>query len=79
MWAPGFLLAIFALIGATVVLLYSGLFVIGIPLFIVGVIAIGAFDFTRRRRHVGEVDEFRDQAKAEEVEFTERDQRTLTN
>ena len=79
MWAPGFLLGIFALVGATVVLLYSGLFVIGIPLFVLGVIAIGVLDYNRRRRHVGEVQDFRDQAKAEEVEFSERDRRTLTN
>ena len=79
MWAPGFLLAIAALIGATVMLLYSGLFVIGIPLFVIGVIAIGLFDLQRRRRHVGEVDAFRDQAKAEEIDFTERDRQTLAN
>jgi hypothetical protein len=79
MWAPGFLLAIAALIGATVMFLYSGLFVIGIPLFVLGVVAIGVLDLQRRRRHVGEVDSFRDQAKAEEIEFTERDKQTLAN
>ncbi len=79
MWAPGLLLGIAALVGATVALLYSGLFVIGIPLFVLGVVAIGVLDYTRRRRHVGEVKDFRDQAKAEEIEFTERDQQTLTS
>jgi len=78
MWAPGLLLGIAALIGATVVLLYSGL-VIGIPLFLVGVVAIGVLDYRRRSRHLGEIKEFRDRAKPEEIEFTERDQRTLAN
>ena len=79
MWAPGLLLGIAALIGATVMLLYSGLFVLGVPLFVVGVVVIGVLDFRRRRRHVGDIKDFRDQAKAEEIEFTERDQRTLAN
>ena len=79
MWAPGLLLGIAALIGATVMLLYSGLFVVGIPLFVGGVVMIGALDFRRRRRHVDDIKDFRDQAKAEEIEFTERDQRTLAN
>ena len=79
MWAPGFLLGLAALIGATVMLLYSGLFVIGVPLFVVGLVVIGVLDLRRRRRHTGEIKEFRDQAKAEEIEFTERDQHTLAN
>ena len=79
MWAPGLLLGIAALIGATVMLLYSGLFVLGIPLFLVGVLLIGALDYRRRRSHMDEIKDFRDQAKAEEIEFTERDQRTLAN
>jgi hypothetical protein len=79
MWAPGFFLGIFALIGATVVLLYSGLFVIGIPLFVIGVIAIGLLDFQRRRRHVADIKHLRDQARAEGVQFTQRDRQTLAN
>ena len=79
MWAPGLLLGIAALIGATVMLLYSGLFVVGVPLFVGGVVLIGVLDHRRRRRHVDDIKDFRDQAKAEEIEFTERDQRTLAN
>jgi hypothetical protein len=79
MWAPGLLLGIGALVGATVILLYSGLVVIGIPLFVIGVIAIGVIDQRRKRRHVADVKDFRNQAKAEEIEFTERDQQTLAN
>jgi hypothetical protein len=77
MWAPGLFLGIFALLGATVVLLYSGLFVIGIPLFVIGVIAIGVLDFKRRRHRVADIKHLRDQAKTEGVEFTERDRQTL--
>ena len=79
MWAPGILLAVAALAGASLLLLFSGLFVIGIPLFVIGVVAIGALDYSRRRRHTGEIKEFRDQAKEEEIEFTERDKRTLSD
>ena len=79
MWAPGILLGIAALAGASLLLLFSGLFVIGIPLFVIGVIAIGVLDYSRRRRHTGEIKEFRDQAKEEEIEFTERDKRTLSD
>lgn len=77
MWAPGIFLAIFALLGATVVLLYSGLFVIGIPLFVIGVAVIGFLDFQRRRKHLGDIEHLRDEAKAEQVEFTARDKQTL--
>ena len=79
MWAPGLLLGIAALAGATLIFLFSGLFVVGIPLFVIGVAAIGALDYSRRRRHTGEIKEFRDQAKEEEIEFTERDKRTLAD
>ena len=79
MWAPGLLLAIAALAGATLILLFSGLFIVGIPLFLIGVVAIGVFDFTRRRRHTGELKEFREQAQDEEIEFTQRDKRTLSD
>jgi hypothetical protein len=79
MWAPGLLLGIAAFFALTVVLLYSGLFVVGVPLFVIGVIAIGVLDFQRRRRHVDDVKGFRDQAKAEEIEFTERDRQTLAS
>jgi hypothetical protein len=79
MWAPGPLLAVAALFALTVVLLYSGLFVVGVPLFVIGVVVIGMLDLRRRRRHVDEISDFRDQAKAEEVEFTDRDQQTLAS
>jgi hypothetical protein len=77
MWAPGILAALAVLAGAAVMLLYSGLFVIGVPLFVIGVVLIGVLDFQRRRRHVGQVEGFRSEAKPDKVEFTEQDRRTL--
>ena len=79
MWAPGLLLAIAAVVGLTGMLLYSGLIVVGIPLFVVGVAAIGAIELSRRRRQVGSIADHRRQAKAEEVEFSERDRQTLAS
>jgi hypothetical protein len=53
--------------------------VIAIPLLVLGIGVIGLLDLQRRRRHARELHEFRDEAKTEKVEFTERDQQTLTS
>jgi cytochrome c-type biogenesis protein CcmH/NrfF len=48
----------------------------------VAVICIGimmALDFNRRRKQAKEVHDFREQAKAEKVDFTARDEETLVS
>jgi uncharacterized protein (DUF58 family) len=53
--------------------------VVALPVAIVGVAAVGFLDFNRRRKQTQQLGEFRDQAKAEQVEFTERDRETLAS
>jgi hypothetical protein len=53
--------------------------IIAIPIVVVGVAALGFIDFTRRRRKVQQVHNFREQAKSEKVEFTARDKETLVS
>ena len=70
------------IVAAFVLGLIAFSFVIGAPIFavpiaIVGVAAIGAFDMNRRRKQAREMHDFREQAKAESVEFTPRDRDTL--
>ena len=79
MWPPALFLGIVALLAVTVGLMIAGMVIFAIPIFIVGVVALGVIDFQRRRRHAGEIKDFRDQAKADKVEFTERDQQTLAS
>lgn len=51
--------------------------VLAIPMLVIGLLVIGLLDMRRRRRHTEEIKDFRDQAKAEEVEFSDRDRETL--
>jgi hypothetical protein len=51
--------------------------VLAVPIAIVGVAAIGAFDLRRRRKQTRQMHEFRERAKAESVDFTPRDEETL--
>jgi hypothetical protein len=46
---------------------------------ILGVASIGVVDFQRRRKQARDMHDFREQAKAESVEFTERDEETLVS
>jgi Flp pilus assembly protein TadB len=57
----------------------GGAVVVALPVAIVGVAAVGFLDFNRRRKQTQQLGEFRDQAKAEQVEFTERDRETLAS
>jgi UDP-N-acetylmuramyl pentapeptide phosphotransferase/UDP-N-acetylglucosamine-1-phosphate transferase len=53
--------------------------VLAVPIAIVGVALIGAIDLRRRRRQARELHGFREEAKAESVEFTPRDRETLVS
>ena len=79
MWGPAPLIAIAVLLGASVVFLFSGLVIVGIPMLLVGFGVIAAVEVSRRRHRVQDVQEFREQSKTEKIDFTERDRETLAN
>jgi len=56
-----------------------GLPVFAVPIALIGIAVIGAFDMRRRRQQVKQLHEFREEAKAESVEFTPRDEETLVS
>ena len=71
-------------IAAFVVGLIAFSFVIGAPIFavpvvIVAAVAIGLTDLRRRRQQAKTLQEHREEAQAEGMEFTARDKRTLAN
>jgi hypothetical protein len=71
-------------VGAFALGLIAFSFAVGAPIFavpvvILGVAIIGAVDFQRRRKQARDMHDFREQAKAESVEFTERDEETLVS
>jgi hypothetical protein len=53
--------------------------IIAIPVVLVAVALVGLLDLNRRRKQAQRIHDHREQAKAESVEFTERDQRTLVS
>ena len=62
-------------------LLIGGVTVVGAPIFaipivLVALLVIGAGQMNRRKLEAGSMEEFREQAKTEKVEFTERDRET---
>ena len=72
------------IVSAFVLGLIAFAFAIGAPIFavpiaIIGIVAIGASDIRRRRTQARQMGQFREEAKAENVEFTERDKETLVS
>ena len=57
----------------------GGAVVVALPVAVVGIAAVGFLDFNRRRKQTKQLGVFRDEAKAEQVEFTERDKETLAS
>ena len=57
----------------------GGAVIVAVPLALIGVAIVFAMDLRRRREQAGGVEDFRGQASAEKVEFTERDKETLTS
>ena len=53
--------------------------VVAVPVVLVGAGVLGAADFRRRRKQAGQLQSFREEAKAEKIEFTERDRETLVS
>ena len=56
--------------------LLFGQVVIALPIAVVGIGVIAFVDFNRRRRQTQQIEHIRDEAKAEKIEFTERDRQT---
>jgi hypothetical protein len=57
----------------------GGAVIVAIPLALLAIGAIAVFDFSRRRKQDKQVHSFREDAKSEGVEFTERDKETLVS
>jgi uncharacterized membrane protein len=57
----------------------GGAVIVALPVALLGIAAVGVFDIRRRRKQAADVHEFREQAQAEKVDFTERDKQTLTS
>ena len=51
--------------------------VVGIPLVVLFLAGLGALEMSRRRRRFRDVQEFREDAKAEKTDFTAEDKKTL--
>ena len=57
----------------------GGAVIVAVPLALLAIGAFAAFDFSRRRQQAKQVHDFREDAKAEGVEFTDRDKETLVS
>ena len=57
----------------------GGAVIVALPVAAIGIVVLGLLDLRRRRNQSQSMDEFRNEAKAEEVEFTERDKETLAS
>jgi hypothetical protein len=53
--------------------------IFAVPIAIAGIVALGAADMSRRRKQTRQMHDFRERAKAESIEFTERDEETLVS
>jgi hypothetical protein len=58
--------------------LFGGAPLLVLPIIVAGLLALGVLYFVRGARRERSLAEHREQAKAEKVEFTERDKQTLT-
>jgi Sec-independent protein secretion pathway component TatC len=66
-----------ALVVAAVV--FPGAVIVAIPLAVLVIAAVGFVDFNRRRKSARSMEELREGAKAEKVDFTEWDKDTLSS
>jgi hypothetical protein len=57
----------------------GGAVIVAIPLVVLAIGALAAFDFSRRRQQAKQVHDFREDAKSKEVDFTEKDKETLVS
>ena len=79
--SPGALIGV-ALVLALVAMSFAfagGAVVVAIPVALLLAGGIVMFDMNRRRKQLKDVQQFREEAKAEKVEFTERDKESLAS
>jgi Flp pilus assembly protein TadB len=57
----------------------GGAVIVALPVSVIGIATIALLDFNRRRKQARDIGEFREQAKAKPVDFTDRDRETLTS
>jgi uncharacterized membrane protein len=82
MWGSSwsFTLVVGAFAGALVAMSFAfagGAVIVALPVAFVAIAVAGIVDLRRRQKQVGDVRELREDAKAEKVDFTERDKETL--
>jgi uncharacterized membrane protein len=53
--------------------------IFAVPIVIAGAAVLGVVDFRRRRQQIRQMHDFREEAKAQSVEFTARDKETLVS
>ena len=53
--------------------------ILAVPIVVLGAGVLGLVDMRRRRQQVRQMHDFREEAKAESVEFTTRDKETLVS
>jgi hypothetical protein len=73
------IIAAFLLGLVAIAVVFPGAALVALPLAVILVAALGFFDFSRRRKQAQSLGEFREEAQAEKVEFTERDKETLAS
>jgi hypothetical protein len=57
----------------------GGAVIVAVPVALVAVGVAGLLDLRKRRKQAVSMDEHRDRARTEKVEFTERDEQTLVS
>jgi biopolymer transport protein ExbB/TolQ len=76
MWAAGIVGGVIAI---AILVALVGAWFVSIPLVLLAVAGVSLVALNRRRRDVKRLQEHREQAASNKVEFTERDRQTLTS
>jgi Flp pilus assembly protein TadB len=78
--SPTAFIVIGILLGLVVAALsLAGAVIVAIPVAIIGIGMMAALDLNRRREQAKQVHDFREDAKTDKVDFSERDQQTLVS
>jgi hypothetical protein len=80
MWGISSVVGAFALALVAMSFAFAGgAVIVAVPVAIIAVAIAGFVDFNRRRKQAKSLHEYREEAKADKVEFTDRDERTLVS